>query len=210
MTHHTCTLPTRVSSRDPSSIRIVVPVHATAWPTNAQDLRLNYPVHAIITHQVYLGKLDSSSWAEEQLGLNMACCKAPSHSEHCPPVEARKHGQYRWRVTKSKASQQTYHARAHVARTLGWPPPGSVLVAHTRVNAACRQSESLALFSHVWSMAGATISNDQRKARPKLCSHVFPSSSSPLHCWQQSPGRLSFNVQPREGQGRGRHSFIPP
>lgn len=32
LTHHTRAVLARVSSRDPSSVRVVLPVHATAWP----------------------------------------------------------------------------------------------------------------------------------------------------------------------------------
>lgn len=34
LTHHTCAVLTRVTSRDPSAVRVVVPVHPTPWHTN--------------------------------------------------------------------------------------------------------------------------------------------------------------------------------
>lgn len=203
MTHHTCAVPTRVTRRDPSSVRVVVPVYATPWHINAHSLHSvpNLVDTGTLNYQVYLGRLDSSYWVEEQLGLNMGCCKVPSRSERGPPAEATKHGQCRRRVRK-RTSQQTYHAWAHVTGILGWPPLGAVLMTDTRMNTTCRK-RGLSAFSHVWSIAGVRWSAKTSRTMMTAFVVFFPlphlyTSGSSLQV--QSPLMCS-PMKGREGDG---------
>lgn len=209
MTHHTSAVLTRVTRRDPSSVRVVVPVHATPWHINAHGLHSvqNLVDAGTLNDQVYLGRLDSSYWVEEQLGLNMGRCKVPCRSERGPPAEARKHGQCRRRVQKKDVAadllhMSTRHRDSQLTST--W----------------CRAHDGHQNEHSLQKKGTLSIQPCLKHCRIQMISENFPNyddcvrrffpSSSPLHLWQQSPGTLSFNVQSNEGQGRGRHSFIPP